>query len=101
MKDPHPTQTPPPSISGLDPRLVEVFKDLDHKIENLSNECINHLIDAVQMCIKNNHIRLMGLDLSAFSRTADASELRKTIEHDNHFLAGTVLPKLYEHVDSQ
>ncbi len=98
MKTPHlPTSS---KLVSEKQQLHNIFDDLDEKIEQLGRDAITSLIEAVQLSIKNNHKRSMGLLLPKHGSGIEILQLQRSIEEDNLFLSGTVLPKLYQKLDS-
>jgi len=88
--------TPTSSSAKIDSQTV--FQDLEQKVESLSLNAIASLVETVQLNIKNNHVRLLGLQKVNAGGNLDIERLKREIEKENHYLAGTVLPMLYKKV---
>ena len=98
----HPQQDPTTSdkLEEFDENspIANMFRDIESKIDNLSDFKIASTIEMVQMSLLNNQKRMLALESLSPHCKLDLHARKLEILQENHFLAGRLLPKLYARV---
>jgi len=100
MHKPPSKTKPSPDVDSIHCQhpLADLLKNLEEKIESLSEFRIASMVDAIQLMLQNNQQRLMALEMLAPQKSFDVHSKKQQIIAENHYLAGTVLPMLYDRI---
>lgn len=82
----------------LDPDLKQVLIHLESTMHSWSDLRIAELIDVIETTIRKNHLRLLELDSNRSAQREDLGRMKQLLESENHYLARTILPLLFDHV---